>query len=161
MPFPNVVFHSLNLYYPDNRGLHLYAKQNGLLAFRIDMDGDDGHATKSRFAGLVADALAKMKPEEQERESERFFAYLLQNPRRDMGAYLEPLLKYFHTLGLLKFKKRVYNDHKQRVVRYRVEFYNKQGEHICDKQYSSLSQLSDDIGKKMTSLHYQLFKLRK
>ena len=160
MHFDNVVFHSVDLYYPRNHGLHLYAEQNRLLSFRLDIDGDDGRAAKARFARLVADVLAKMTPLEQEQESEKFLCYLLQNPRRDMEAYLKPLLDSFHRLGLLKFKKNVYNDHKQKVVRYRVEFKNKAGKFICEKKYSSLSQLSDDIGKKMTSLHYQLFKVK-
>ena len=160
MPFDNVVFHKLDLYYPDNRGLQLYAEQNGLLAFRVDFFGDDGRHAKQTFARLVADVIAKMTPEQQAKESEQFFIYLLQNPRRDMEAYLTPLLDYFHMIGLLKFKKHVYNDNKQSIVRYRVIFKNKQGEFICEKKYSSLSQLSDDIGKKMTSLHYQLFKIK-
>ena len=159
MPFNNVTFHSLDLYYPDNRSLQLFAEQNNLLKFYVDIDGDDNARAKATFARLVADVIAKMTPAEQEKESEKFFVYLLGNPRRDMAPYLKPLLEYFHLIGLLKFKKRVYNDNKQKIVRYRVEFKNKQGEFICQKQYSRLSQLSDDIGKKMTSLHYQLFKI--
>ena len=112
MPFDHVTFHKLDLYYPDNRGLHLYAEQNGLLSFRVDFFGDDGRHAKTTFAGLVADVIAKMSPEQQAKESEKFFIYLLMNPRRDMEAYLSPLLKYFHMIGLLKFKKNVYNDNK-------------------------------------------------
>jgi hypothetical protein len=61
-------------------------------------------------------------------------------------------------LGYLKFKKSVYNDHKQNVVRCRVVFKNKDGKTLVTKRYSSLAQLSDDVEKQMTSLHYQLFK---
>jgi hypothetical protein len=101
-----------------------------------------------------------MGVEEQQAESEKFFVYLISDPRRDIGAYLKPLLDYFHMLGFLKFKKHIYNNNKQAVVRYRVEFKNKQGKLIKVKRYGSLAQLSDDIGKKMTSLHYQLFKVK-
>ena len=76
----------------------------------------------------------------------------------DIKEYLQPLLDYFHLIGYLKFKKNIYNDNKQKIIRYRVEFKNKDGKLLIIKRYSSLAQLSDDIGKKMTSLHYQLFK---
>jgi len=46
----------------------------------------------------------------------------------------------------------------KKIIRYRVEFKNTDGKLLIIKRYSSLAQLSDDIGKKMTSLHYQLFK---
>ena len=61
-------------------------------------------------------------------------------------------------IGHLKFKKNIYNKNRQGVVRHKVEFKNKDGGLIVTKRYSSLSQLSDDTGEKMTSLHYQLFK---
>jgi hypothetical protein len=77
-----------------------------------------------------------------------------------VGAYLRPLLRYFHMIGYLRFKKHVYNTNKQKVVRYRVIFKNSQDQVIKVKHYSSLAQLSDDTGKKMTSLHYQLFKVK-
>lgn len=160
MPFANIVFHTTDLYYPQNPSLRIFAEQNKLLVFYLDIEGNNNATAKAMFADLVADVLAKMTPEQQEVESENFFCYLLQNPRRDMGPYLRPLLKHFHRLGLLKFKKNVYNDHKQKIVRYRVEFKNKNGDFICEKKYSSLNQLSDDVGKKLTTLHYQLFKIK-
>jgi hypothetical protein len=58
-----------------------------------------------------------MTEADKEMESERYFIYLMSNPRRDVKEYLMPLLGYFHfhVLGYeyLKFKKSVYNDHKQ------------------------------------------------
>ena len=57
-----------------------------------------------KFTQLVIEAIAHMDARQQEAEAENFFVYLLQNPRRDMAEYLEPLLEYFHTIGLLKFK---------------------------------------------------------
>jgi len=107
---------------------------------------------------MVCDTIARLPVSGQELESERFFIYLLKDPRQDLEHYLNPLLKYFHMLGFLKFKKHIYNNNKQSVVRYQVTFKNKAGAVIAHKKYSSLQQLSDDTGKKMSSLHYQLFK---
>ena len=160
MRLDQVKFFQKDIYYPKQRSLELYVEHNKLNHFHVDMDGDGNVKAKAMFAQLVMDVIARMTPEAQEKESEDFFVYLLQNPRRDMGAYLVPLLEYFHKLGLLKFKKNVYNDNKQKIVRYKVIFKNTSGEVVTEKYYSSLSQLSDDIGKKMTSLHYQLFKIK-
>ena len=162
MRFDDVVFYTTHIYYPDSKGLHLFVKQNRLLRFVVDFDHDElaWNRLLKRFASLVSDVIARMTTKEQEMESEKFFAYLIQDPRRDLRAYLQPLLDYFHMLGFLKFKKNIYNDNKQKIVRYRVIFKNKNDEIITVKRYSSLGQLSDDIGKKMTSLHYQLFKVK-
>ena len=160
MRLDQIKFYKKEFYYPDNTGLHLFVEQNKLNEFYVDMDGLGKSAVHRKFAQLVIEALARMSGKQQEEESEKFFVYLLQNPRRDMADYLEPLLQYFHKIGLLKFKKHVYNDNKQKVVRYKVVFKNTAGKFITEKYYSSLGQLGDDIGKKMTSLHYQLFKIK-
>ena len=160
MRLDQIKFYKKDFYYPDNKGLHLFVDHHNLSEFYVDMDGAGRDAVHRKFAQLVIEALARMSGKQQEEESEKFFVYLLQNPRRDMADYLEPLLQYFHKIGLLKFKKHVYNDNKQKVVRYKVVFKNTAGKFITEKYYSSLSQLSDDIGKKMTSLHYQLFKIK-
>jgi len=129
----------------------------------MDFNGSSRHREEvlTKLADMVCDCVAKLPVAAQEMESERFFAYLLQDPRPDLEHYLSPVLKYFHMLGFLKFKKHVYNNNKQSVVRYRVTFKNKAGDVIANKQYSSLQQLSDDTGKKMSSLHYQLFNISK
>lgn len=160
MRLDQIKFYKKDFYYPDNKGLHLFVEQHKLNEFYVDMDGCGKVYVMRKFTQLVIEAIACMDARQQEAESEKFFVYLLQNPRRDMAEYLEPLLEYFHQIGLLKFKKHVYNDNKQKVVRYKVVFKNKSGKCITEKYYSSLGQLSDDIGKKMTSLHYQLFKLK-
>ena len=99
-----------------------------------------------------------MSDDKRAMESERFLLYLISCPRKDIKEYLKPVLDYFHVIGYLQFKKNIYNDNKQKIIRHRVEFKNKEGRLLITKRYSSLAQLSDDIGKKMTSLHYQLFK---
>ena len=162
MRFDDVTFYSTDMYYPDREGLRLFVKQNRLDKMLVDFNFDQRNHDKLliKFADLVIDTLASMTQKEKEKESEKLFVYLISDPRRDIGAYLQKVLDYFHVLGFLKFKKNIYNDNKQKVIRYRVEFKNKEGELIKVKHYSSLGQLSDDIGKKMTSLHYQLFKLK-
>ena len=154
--------YNATVYYPVNTGLSLFIKFNGLDKMTVDFDGscEDPDIAFTKLYVLVRDVLAGMSEDEQAHESERFFIYLLGNPRRDCRAYLEPLLSYFHIIGYLKFKKHIYNDNKQKIVRYRVVFKNKLGEQLFVKRYSSLAQLSDDIGKKMTSLHYQLYRIK-
>ena len=160
MGFNSVTFHTGHLYRPDIKGLDLFITQNHLDKIVIDFSGQGSGVAdllKQLFA-LVRSSLARMPEAEKEAESERFFIYLISNPRRDVKEYLKPLLDYFHVLGYLKFKKSVYNCNKQSIARYRVVFKNKDGKTLVTKHYSSLAQLSDDVGKKMTSLHYQLFK---
>jgi len=160
--FDSVVFYKPNVWIPpNNKGLQLYLEQHRLDKIIIDFNFNqfEFNRTLRKLYEMTATAIAKMSDLEQEECSQSFFVYLISDPRRDIGAYLRPLLSYFHMLGYLKFKKNIYNDNKQQVVRYRVVFRNKRNEIIKVKQYSSLAQLSDDIGKKMTSLHYQLYKL--
>ena len=160
MGFSSVTFHTGHLYRPDIKGLDLFIAQNRLDKIVIDFSahGSGGAELLGQLFVLVRNSLARMTETEKEQESERYFIYLISNPRRDVKEYLIPLLGYFHVLGYLKFKKSVYNDHKQNIVRYRVVFKNKDGKTLITKRYSSLAQLSDDVGEKMTSLHYQLFK---
>lgn len=159
--FSSLTKYTTHLYYPVNKGLDLFVEINGLNQIVVNFDcvSSSLDAVLYKLFTLVRPVLAAMSEEGKARESERFFTYLLCNPRRDARAYLEPLLNYFHILGYLKFKKRIYNNHKQNIVRYKVEYKNTSGETLFVKKYSSLSHLSDDIGKKMTSLHYQLFKV--
>ena len=160
--FEDLVIYSPDIYHPDNKGLELYIERHRLNKIIVDFERNTQKfdAVLYKLFELVRDVLARMNVLEQQAESEKFFVYLISDPRRDIGAYLSPLLDYFHLLGLLKFKKNIYNNNKQAVVRYRVVFKNKKGDVIKVKRYGSLAQLSDDIGKKMTSLHYQLFKVK-
>jgi len=160
--FDDLVIYRPDIYHPPSKGLDLYLQQHNLHCFTVDFERNPktDQAVQYKFFELVRDVIARMSVDEQQAESEKFFVYLISDPRRDIGYYLQPLLDYFHMLGFLKFKKNIYNDHKQSVVRYQVVFKNKQGKIIKQKRYASLAQLSDDIGKKMTSLHYQLFKVK-
>ena len=156
-------FHNSNIYYPNVEGIELFVKNHNLDKVMLDFNHNPQQFDKvlHKLYSIVSHAIAAMTEDKQRNESERFFVYLIQNPRRDVGAYLRPLLKYFHMIGYLRFKKKVYNDNKQSITRYRVVFKNTDDEVIVTKHYSSLAQLSDDTGKKMTSLHYQLFKVKK
>lgn len=160
--FDPVVFYTPYVWIPPhNKGLELYVEQHKLDKILVDFNFNEVefNRTLHKLYEMSATAISKLTDAEKENCSQSFFVYLISDPRRDIGAYLRPLLSYFHMLGYLKFKKNIYNDNKQQVVRYRVAFRNKRNEIIKVKQYSSLAQLSDDIGKKMTSLHYQLYKL--
>jgi hypothetical protein len=148
-----------NLYHPQNKGIELYIIQQHLNKIIVCFDDEDLTAEKlKKLSCLVINAIAIMTDDNRSLESEKFFLYLISCPRKDIKIYLQPILDYFHMIGYLKFKKNIYNDNKQKIIRYRVEFKNKEGKLLIIKKYSSLGQLSDDIGKKMTSLHYQLFK---
>lgn len=160
--FDPVVFYTPYVWIPPhNKGLELYVQQHKLDKILVDFNFNEVefNRTLHKLYEMAATTISKLNDAEKENCSQSFFVYLISDPRRDIGAYLRPLLSYFHMLGYLKFKKNIYNDNKQQVVRYRVAFRNKRNEIIKVKQYSSLAQLSDDIGKKMTSLHYQLYKL--
>lgn len=160
--FDPVVFYTPYVWIPPhNKGLELYVEQHKLDKILVDFNFNEVefNRTLHKLYEMAATTISKLNDAEKENCSQSFFVYLISDPRRDIGAYLRPLLSYFHMLGYLKFKKNIYNDNKQQVVRYRVAFRNKRNEIIKVKQYSSLAQLSDDIGKKMTSLHYQLYKL--
>ena len=156
-----VVFYHPEIYHPPSKALELYIEHHLLDQFVIDFNACPTvrQQVLSKLADMVCDTIARLTISSQEFESERFFIYLLKDPRPDLEHYLSPILAYFHMIGFLKFKKHIYNNNKQSVVRYRVTFKNKEGVVIAYKKYSSLQQLSDDTGKKMSSLHYQLFKL--
>tara|TARA_Y100000385_G_scaffold232164_1_gene244531 strand:- start:1306 stop:1797 length:492 start_codon:yes stop_codon:yes gene_type:complete len=160
MTFNAIDIYKGTLYYPKNEGIELYIKQENLdkIVVCFNNENDKINDKLSKLSKLSINAIALMTDDERMLESERFFLYLISNPRKDIKYYLQPILDYFHMIGYLKFKKNIYNDNKQKIIRYRVEFKNKQGKLLITKRYSSLAQLSDDLGKKMTSLHYQLFK---
>ena len=160
MTFNTIDIYTGDIYYPENEGIELFIKQEGLNKIVVSFNNDI-NTVKDKLICLsvmVINAIALMNDERRALESERFFLYLISYPRKDIKDYLQPVLDYFHLIGYLKFKKNIYNDNKQQVIRYRVEFKNTDGKLLIIKRYSSLAQLSDDIGKKMTSLHYQLFK---
>ena len=160
MTFNAIDIYNGTLYYPKNEGIKLYIKQENLdkIVVCFNNENDKINDKLSKLSKLSINAIALMTDDERMLESERFFLYLISNPRKDIKYHLQPILDYFHMIGYLKFKKNIYNDNKQKIIRYRVEFKNKQGKLLITKRYSSLAQLSDDLGKKMTSLHYQLFK---
>ena len=160
MTFNTIDIYTGDIYYPENEGIELFIKQEGLNKIVVSFNNDI-NTVKDKLLCLsvmVINAIALMNDERRALESERFFLYLISYPRKDIKDYLQPVLDYFHLIGYLKFKKNIYNDNKQKIIRYRVEFKNTDGKLLIIKRYSSLAQLSDDIGKKMTSLHYQLFK---
>jgi hypothetical protein len=160
MTFNTIDIYTGDIYYPENEGIELFIKQEGLNKIVVSFNNDDD-TVKDKLICLsimVKNAIALMPDDKRTLESERFFLYLISYPRKDIKDYLQPVLDYFHMIGYLKFKKNIYNDNKQKIIRYRVEFKNTDGKLLIIKRYSSLAQLSDDIGKKMTSLHYQLFK---
>ena len=160
MTFNTIDIYTGAIYYPENEGIELFIKQEGLNKIVVSFNNDIDIITDKliRLSKMVINAIGLMTDDKRALESERFFLYLISYPRKDIKEYLQPVLDYFHLIGYLKFKKNIYNDNKQQVIRYRVEFKNTEGKLLIIKRYSSLSQLSDDIGKKMTSLHYQLFK---
>ena len=160
MTFNTIDIYKGDLYHPENEGIELYIKQQGLnkIVVCFDHEFDNVNTKFIKLSAMVINAIALMNDDKRALESERYFLYLISKPRKDIKNYLQPVLDYFHLIGYLKFKKNIYNDNKQKIIRYRVEFKNKEGKLLIIKQYSSLAQLSDDIGKKMTSLHYQLFK---
>jgi hypothetical protein len=159
MTFNTIDIYTGDIYYPENEGIDLFIKQEGLNKIVVSFNNDIVITDKLiRLSKMVINAIGLMTDDKRALESERFFLYLISYPRKDIKEYLQPVLDYFHLIGYLKFKKNIYNDNKQQVIRYRVEFKNTEGKLLIIKRYSSLSQLSDDIGKKMTSLHYQLFK---
>ena len=112
MGFNSVTFHTGHLHI---KGLDLFITQNRLGKIAIDFSGQGGGVAEwlGQLFVLVRNSLARMTEADKEMESERYFIYLMSNPRRDVKEYLMPLLGYFHVLGYLKFKKSVYNDHKQ------------------------------------------------
>lgn len=160
MTFNTIDIYTACIYHPKNEGLDLFIEQQGLNKIVVCFDDGCDLITDKfiKLSKMVINVIALMNNDKRALESERFFLYLISNPRKDIKYYLQPILDYFHMIGYLKFKKNIYNDNKQKIIRYRVEFKNTDGKLLIIKRYSSLAQLSDDIGKKMTSLHYQLFK---
>lgn len=160
MTFNTIDIYTSDIYYPDNAGIALYVKQERLDTIIVFFNNEtESYNTKLlKLSAMTINAIALMSDDDRALESERFFLYLISYPRKDIKYYLQPVLDYFHLIGYLKFKKNIYNDNKQNIIRYRVEFKNREGRLLITKRYSSLASVSDDLGKKMTSLHYQLFK---
>jgi len=104
-------FYQTDIYHPPSKALDLYIEQHALNKFKVDFYGSECRRDLilAKLADMSCDVIARMPEAYQERESERFFVYLLQDPRLDLRSYLRPLLDYFHVLGFLKFKKHVYN----------------------------------------------------
>ena len=154
---------SNKIYYPPNNGTELFIRLNKLESFWVDFY----HGT-SRFDALlyklyrlVIFQIANMTEANQQKEAQIFFYYLLKEDlRKDIGAYLNPLLKYFKSIGYLKFKKCIYNDMNQSIVRYVIDYKDENGDLIISKKYSSIKQVSNDIGSgKSSSIYYIVKKL--
>lgn len=148
-----------DFYYPKNKGLDLFIKLNKL--DKYSLFNNDEYILKDKlkqFGVLVIQVLGQKNDDELEEEATDFFHYLLlPTIRRDIDVYLQSILKYFKSIGYLRFKKNTYNDMKQSIKRYRICYYSKKKDIIIQKDYSSLKQVSNDIGSgKTTSIYYKL-----
>lgn len=146
-------------YYPQNKGLSMYVKLNKLDRFSLFNNDENLFISRLKvFSSLVINVLGMKSENEMEDEATKFFHYLLlPNIRRDIDVYLTAVLKYFKSVGYLRFKKNTYNDMKQTIKRYRICYYTKDSKVIIQKDYSSLKQVSNDIGSgKTTSIYYKL-----
>ena len=152
-----------NLYYPENKGTALFIEQNKLETFWIDFERGLGKFNDLLYQlyEIVIFQIANMTEKEKELEASRFFFYLLgEHTRRDVGPYLNPLLTYWKSIGYLKFKKCVYNRMNQSIVRYIIDYKDIDGNIIITKKYSSIKQVSNDIGSgKSSSVYYIVKKL--
>ena len=64
------------------------------------------------------------------------------------------------SIGYLKFKKNVYNKMNQSIVRYVIDYKDVDGNIVISKKYSSIKQVSCDIGSgKSSSVYYIVKKL--
>tara|TARA_R110002153_G_scaffold92372_3_gene224435 strand:- start:416 stop:925 length:510 start_codon:yes stop_codon:yes gene_type:complete len=154
---------SNKLYYPDNKGIKLFVEQNKINTFWVDFETESCKFNNllHRLYEIVIFQIANMTEEEQEREASRFFFFLLDdNVREDIGNYLNPLLEYWKSIGYLKFKKNVYNKMNQSIVRYVIDYKDVDGNIVISKKYSSIKQVSCDIGSgKSSSVYYIVKKL--
>ena len=154
---------SNKLYFPSNKGIALFIEQNKIDTFWIDFEHGlfKYNNLLNRLYEIVIFQIANMTEMEKEAEAERFFFFLLrENIRMDIGLYLDPLLAYWKSIGYLKFKKCVYNNMNQSIVRYIIDYKDIDGNIIISKKYSSIKQVSNDIGSgKSSSVYYIIKKL--
>ena len=154
---------SNKLYYPDNKGIKLFVEQNKINTFWVDFETGSCKFNNllHRLYEIVIFQIANMTEEEQEREASRFFFFLLDDKiREDIGNYLNPLLEYWKSIGYLKLKKNVYNKMNQSIVRYVIDYKDVDGNIVISKKYSSIKQVSCDIGSgKSSSVYYIVKKL--
>ena len=152
-----------SIYFPKNKGITLFVKQNNIESFWLDLDAGTGPFNDRLFKlyKVVIFQIANMTEAKKEVEAEAFFFFLLRDDiRLDIGAYLNPLLNYFKSIGYLKFKKCVYNGMVQSIVRYIIDYKDKNGDIIISKKYSSIKQVSNDVGSgKVSSVYYIIKKL--
>jgi hypothetical protein len=152
---------SNKVYYPENKGTGLFVKQNNIESFWIDFEYGlhKFNDLLDKLLAIVKFQIANMTEAHQEKEASLFFYYLLgENIRTDIGAYLNPLLDYWKSIGYLKFKKIVYNKMNQSIVRYTIDYKNSDGDVIISKKYSSIKQVSNDIGSGKSSSVYYIVK---
>lgn len=146
-------------YYPENRGLDMYIRLNKLDTFSLFNNDENLFIDRLKiFSRLVIEVLGQKSEGEMEKQATNFFHYLLlPTIRRDIDVYLQSILAYFKSVGYLRFKKNTYNDMKQTIKRYRICYFSKDNDVIIQKDYSSLKQVSNDIGSgKTTSIYYKL-----
>lgn len=159
----NMIRQDHKLYHPANKGTSLFIAQNKLETFWIDFETglDKFNNLLHQLYEIVIFQIANMTEKEKEKEASRFFFFLLnKNIRRDIESYLNPLLTYWKSIGYLKFKKCVYNDMNQSIVRYIIDYKDTDGNIIISKKYSSIKQVSNDIGSgKSSSVYYIVKKL--
>lgn len=151
------------IYYPKNNGTDLFIKQNNLESFWVDFENGlhKFNNLLDKLLIIVKFQIANMTEVQQEQEACLFFFYLLRtNIRTDIQRYLIPLLDYWKSIGYLKFKKVVYNTMNQSIIRYIIDYKNSNGDIIISKKYSSIKQVSNDIGNgKSSSIYYILKKI--
>lgn len=148
-----------DFYYPQNKGLSMYIKLNKLNTFSLFNNDENLFISRLKiFSQLVIEVLGQKSDDEMEDEATNFFHFLLlPNIRKDIDLYLTYVLNYFKSVGYLRFKKNTYNDMKQTIKRYRICYFSKDSKLIMVKDYSSLKQVSNDIGNgKTTSIYYKL-----
>ena len=159
----NMIRQSNKLYFPHNKGTALFIEQNKIDTFWIDFEHGlyKFNNLLHKLYEIVIFQIANMTEKQKEKEASRFFFYLLgENIRTDIGTYLNPLLTYWKSIGYLKFKKCVYNGMNQSIVRYIIDYKDNEGNIIISKKYSSIKQVSNDIGSgKSSSVYYIVKKL--
>jgi len=152
---------SNKIYYPVNKGTTLFIKQNNIESFWVDFEHDlfKYKELLNKLYRIVIVEIANMTENKKQQEAERFFYYLLnENIRTDIGTYLNPLLDYWKSIGYLKFKKCIYNKMNQSIVRYVIDYKDPHGNVLKSKKYSSIKQVSNDIGSGKSSSVYYIVK---
>ena len=152
---------SNRIYYPISKGVSLFVNQNNLESFWLDFENGISkyNMLLDKLYKIVIFQIANMTEKQKEAEASRFFFYLLsENIRTDIKIYLTQLLDYWKSIGFLKFKKVVYNKMNQSIVRYVIDYKDIEGNVIISKKYSSIKQVSNDIGQGKSSSVYYLVK---